>query len=663
MNTLATFSDAEATLSANLPSYESRPQQRAFAEAIEHALGDGRHLLAEAGTGCGKSLGYLIPAILSGRRVVISTATKALQDQIVQKDLPFLAQHLGVPFTYAVLKGRSNYACRMKLANADPAQVPNLADILRLADDGAASLTGERTVTPGHLGERDVFGSFVQSDGEWRNITTGTDECPGKSDCPFGNECFAELAKAKAATSQIVVVNHALYFTDLMVREQTGNMVSMLGEHDLVIFDEAHEVEEWATDMIGTRFTVATFSALSALVRNFGLKVSDNGLVADGELLAGLAQRFFDALPTHPKDRRKAHRFFSNDMVEMGDDLVNVVDVLREIATRVRWHANNAASDAMQTRGLALLRRTTNARLRLEAIVTDDWDSVVRWVEVETMRNGQERKVLCSTMIHLGKYLAENLWSRVQGVLVSATLATDGGFDYISGRLGITEYDEIDVGTPFNYGEQALLFVPRDLVDPSFANREKWEPKVIEVIERLVLASEGRALLLFTSRRQMDMTHKALAAKLPFTVLKQGDAPNGVLVEQFKADTHSVLFALKSFFTGVDIQGEALSLVVIDKLPFPTPDEPVLQARVDQIEEQGGNGFKDFTVPFMSLTLKQGFGRLIRHRDDKGVVAILDSRLVKKGYGKRILKSLPPAGFCDEASDVEGFFEELGVPA
>lgn len=657
------FVEAEAALAASLPAYESRPQQRDFAEAIERALGDQRHLLAEAGCGTGKSLGYLIPAILSGQRVVISTATRALQDQVVQKDLPFLAEHLGVPFTFAVLKGRSNYACHAKMTAASTETVPALAEIMRRAEEGAADWFGDG-VAPGHLGERDVFGSLVENDAQWRALTSSTDECPGKKECPFSDQCFAEKAKAKAAAAQIVVVNHALYFTDLLVREMTGGMVSMLGQHDLVIFDEAHEVEDYATSMLGTRFTVGTFVSLASQARNYGHKVNDDKLVQLAEEMSNAAHALFNILPTDTKDRRRPRRVFSKDMVEIGDEIVRVIVALNDMATSLRYYFSNAQTDAEGSRVGAILRRTTSARGRLQQIVTDDWDTVVRWVEVEAdKRNGDERKVLCATMIHLGNYLSEHLWATTQGILVSATLSTDGNFDYVAGRLGLTDFESVDVGTPFDFGEQALLYVPRDLVEPGAKTREQWEHDVIDEIERLVMASDGRALLLFTSRKQMNATHAALASKLPYTVLKQGDLPNGALVERFKEDTHSVLFAVKSFFTGVDVQGESLSLVVIDKLPFPTPDEPVIQARVDQIEDGGGNGFRDFTIPFMSLTLKQGFGRLVRHRNDTGVVAILDSRLVNKGYGKRILRSLPPAGFCDEPADVEGFFKEVAATA
>lgn len=663
--TMTTFADAEDVLAASLPNYESRTQQQAFAAAIEDALDHNHHLLAEAGCGTGKSLGYLIPAILSGKRVVISTATKALQDQIVQKDLPFLREHLGIDFTFAVLKGRSNYLCRAKLNDSEVQErIPNAADIIRIADEGNAAWDQDSGIVgDGHLGERDDFGDFIGSDMDWRMVTTSSEECPGRKECPFSHECFAEIAKAKAMAAQIVVVNHALYFTDMMVREKTGGQVSMLGPHELVIFDEAHEVEEYATNMLGTKYTVGTFTSMAAQVRNFGHRVNDNSLSSLAEDVDRSARYLFDALPTHPKDKAKAHRLFGQDFVDIGDELVTLIDALRDLAKGLRWHFNNSENNGMQARAATLLRRASSAQYRLQEMVTDDWENVVRWVEVEKDRRGEDRKMLCATMIHLGDYLAEHLWGFVQGVLVSATLSTDGTFDYIAGRLGFEDFKSIDVGTPFDYSQQALLYVPRDLAQPAAATRAQWEEDVVPEIERLVLAADGRALLLFTSRYMMNKVHREIAHKLPYTVMKQGDAPNNRLVEQFKTDTHSVLFALKSFFTGVDVQGDALSLVVIDKLPFPTPDEPVIQARVDQIEEHGGNGFKDFTVPFMALTLKQGFGRLVRHRNDAGVVAILDSRLVKKPYGKRILKSLPPASFCDEGSDVTEFFEEVAASA
>ncbi len=658
---IETFAEAEAVLASALPRYEARSQQKLFALSIEDAIESGKHLIAEAGCGTGKSLGYLIPAIVNPKvgRVIVSTATKALQDQLVGTDLPFLREHLGVDFTFAVLKGRKNYLCQAALA--DGPDVPNLGAIIERANTDAATLvSGVGASLTGHVGEREVFEDLLTDSKSWSALTVSSEECPGKSECPFGATCFAEIAKARAQQADVAVVNHALYFTDVVIGEKTGGVASMIGNHDLVIFDEAHEIEEYASGVLGDKFHMGTFNALSSEVRNFGRKNSGlvPGLEGMGSDIIPAATRLFAALPVDPKFKNKTIRMRAGHLISMADQFEEICELLKRIVDGLLTAKDLVADRNTAQRLVRLSAKVSSARRRLLSIFTDDFETRVRWVETETIKSGP-RRVLCSTLIHVGAYLDENLWSKRQGILVSATMATDTGFDFIAGRLGIDDYDGVDVGTPFDYSEQSVLYVPTDMIDPGAQNREAWSDAVVDEIESLVMHSNGRALLLFTSRAQMNKTFDALAGVLPFECRRQGDGTTKELVDWFKAETHSVLFALKSFFTGVDIQGEALSLVVIDKLPFPTPDEPVIEARVDQIEENGGNGFKDFVVPHMSLVLKQGFGRLIRHRDDVGVVAILDSRLMTKSYGKRILRSLPPASFCDENSDVAEFFAEV----
>lgn len=646
--TIKTFADAEARLAESLPGYQRRPQQQALAAAVEESIATGRHLIAEAGTGTGKSLATAIPAILSGQRTVISTATKALQDQVANKDLPFLAEHLGVHFTYALLKGRSNYLCQAAALDPNVESVSTIAQIRRRMDEDDFD------------GERDSLGFEVENR-DWTKVTVSSEECMGRKQCPFGETCYAERAKARAQASNVVVVNHALLLTDLKVRMVTDGHGSMLGSYDALILDEAHEFEEYALGAFSTRTTQAGVLALTTEVRNWAARygIADEVTEANASVLAANSALWEALAP----GRLRPGDILDNEDVwaEMAISLTRLAEA---VAAADLNHVGSEDIKKARSRKDILSRRSRYLSQTIVDIATASDDDLVRWVEDETTRRGDTVRTIKSAPIDVSPILRAGLFGgedRSPVVLVSATIAVGGKFDFVAGRLGVDDYTGLDVGTPFDYGRQARLYVPREMPAPAGSDRLAWESLAPVEILDLIRASRGRALVLFTSNRQMRAVHESIASRIEadgFEVHMQGDAPNKILAERFKSDVDSVLFATRSFFTGVDFPGETLSLVIIDKLPFAAPNDPIMEARSELIERRGGNSFADLVVPSMSLVLAQGFGRLIRTVTDRGVVAILDSRLLTKGYGKKILRSLPSAPVIEKVSEVEAFFAD-----
>lgn len=657
-----TFAEAEERLAQTLPGYESRPQQQALARAVEQAFIDNAkvgkepgeiptHLIAQAGCGTGKSLGYGIPSILLGRRVIVSVTTKALQDQLSEKDIPFLQENLGVDFRWAVLKGRSNYFC--------PERALDIADE---CEPGIVAAMIQASKADGFIGERDSF-DFEISDKTWAKVHADSDECSSRN-CSQAATCFAQRARARAAEATLVIVNHALFFTDLQIRELTDGYVTMLGEYDFVVFDEAHEVESVATDSLGATITEQSFVSLVTEVRNFAERYADDADVVSEShpQLLGAAKVLFERLETG--------RLRMASVLKIQNEFVAINEAMRAfrkgvLAIKLEGVDGSVYTRLKQRRD-SLLKRTDNLAQKIEAIIAADFAEVVRWVEEERRQFRGEwttRKVLRSAPIDVGPYLRALLFSQTPTILTSATLEVKGDFDYIAGRLGIDDFSGLDVGTPFDFGTQALTYVPRHLPEPKGDQVRNWETQVVEEIIDLCKASDGRALILFTSTKHMREAYEACHHRMPYNVFMQGQMPQKRLIEEFKSDTHSVLFATRSYFTGVDVQGDSLSLVAIAKMPFPVPTEPMTEARCEIIKANGGNDFSDYTIPVMSLILQQGYGRAIRHRNDRAVVAILDPRLVTKGYGKQILKDLPPAPLATNIEEVQAFFARAAAEA
>lgn len=635
-----TWADAQANLAAMLPGYEQRKEQNALAEAVEKALKDRRHLLAEAGCGTGKSLATMIPAILSGKKVVVSTATIALMEQYANKDVPFLQANLGKPFSFALLKGRSNYACVNKMQNTTTDQAPFLADVLtELAED------------PNHDGDKQHF-STPMTDMDWRSIASTSDECPGKRECPFGSVCFAEAAKARAKAADVVVTNHALLFTDLKVREMTDGHAQMLGEYEAVVLDEAHEIEDYATNALGDSIRESGVRRLITEVRNFAGEQGSEDRDLHGFEVTNALTAVWSLLPEKfGPESVMTLRYFAENF----ETFAQLIDALREMAEKIS--AVSARDEKAEGRRTILAQRANGYAERIAQVITAEDDSLVRWMEDD----GKGNRIFKNAPLNVGDWLNAWLWSRVPSILVSATLSVGGDFTYIQSRIGLPDPLTLNVGSPFDFDNQALLYLPGRNV-PSPKQTQAWRQVAAVTTLELVEAAGGGALLLFTSRASMQSTYAALKptlARKGFNTFMQGqDGNNKEIAAAFQADEHSVLFALKSFFTGVDFAGETCRLVVIDKMPFAVPTDVMFNARCAAYDRAAGRSasFGGMSIPAMTLTLLQGFGRLIRSKTDRGVVAILDSRLVTEGYGRKIVGNLPDCPVTMDLADVRNFY-------
>lgn len=640
MTQIRTWTEAEARLAESLPGYESRPQQTALAQAVEETLAQGGALLAQAGCGTGKSLASMIPAILSGKRVLVVTATKALMNQYVSTDVPFLSEHLGVPFTWAMLKGRSNYLCHAKMAAPD-ARVTALVGAIQAEVDEDLS----------HTGDLDDVQTPV-TDLNRMLLTSTSEECPGKRDCPFGDICYAERAKARAKEAKIVVTNTAMLMTDLKIREATGGEVAMLGEYDAVVIDEAHELEDIATSQLADTLRESGIRRLCSEVETFA---GSQSAVVDAFPVRDALTDVWAALP--PKTGNESvmtlRYFMEHELIFT--TLIGALNQLAEDVSEVDVLRDEKKAEAKRA---ILATRATRYAERIAEIMLADDDDLVRWIEEDDKGN----RLFKAAPISVAPFLTAHLWTRTTSVLVSATLSVGGSFDYMQERLGLEGCRTLNVGTPFDYETQAALYVPDGgIVSPK--ERQGWLTIAPELAMQLIEASKGGALVLCTSRDSLRQMHEALAPRLSakgINVYRQGgdDGTNKEIARKFAEDTHSVLIATKSFFTGVDFRGDTCRLVIIDKLPFPVPSDVMFSARSAQVDRQARQSvsFRKLSIPMMTLVLEQGFGRLIRSRSDRGVVAILDSRLSSTGYGRQIVGNLPDCPATTDLDAVRDFY-------
>lgn len=640
----AAFADG-GVLAQAVDQFEPREGQRAMAAAVAETLASGGILLAEAGTGTGKTLAYLVPAILSRQRVLISTGTKNLQEQIYFKDLPVLREALGVPFKAAYMKGRANYLClhRLDQLRASPA-VPY--DFISMVDEW-------RRVT--ETGDRAELSELPEDSSTWHDVSATAETCLG-NDCPQYSECYVTRMRQRAAEADLVIVNHHLLCADAAVRQSTYGEV--IPDCHYAVLDEAHQLEDVATQYFG--ISVSNYG-VDDLIRD-GERAINLGAIEDldSDIRRSLrrvddhARAFFGSLTMarqsrggFGEERLRIGPGWFGDIVDEGLGLISGLDGVERDLTRVA--GTSEAGSVGNEDASTLARRAAALRDNLRFLLEASNPSFVYFLE--TRNRGV---FLRAAPIDVSGIIRQQLLDRMTAtVMTSATLTVEGSFEYVKNRLGVPDAADIRVPSEFDFTEQAILYLPRQMPAPK---SPEYSAAVAREVLDLLSRTEGRAFVLFTSYSMLRAVRDMVELQLPYPLIVQGSAPRSVLLTQFRTTPNAVLFATSSFWQGVDVVGEQLSCVIIDKLPFASPGDPITAARIEAINADGGDAFQEYQVPLAILAMLQGLGRLIRHRSDRGVLAVLDPRLRTMGYGRRFLDSFPPAPVTQNPDAITRFF-------
>jgi ATP-dependent DNA helicase DinG len=619
------------------PGYEFRAAQLEMAAILEEAFGKHQHAVIEAGTGTGKTLAYLIPAIRSGRRVVISTATKSLQEQLFQKDVPFLQRHFAPNLKAALMKGRNNFLCRQKVHQIEgQAMLKGIDEVDwfgQIREWEKLSETGDRSEL-----------TFLPDDADlWHRIDARSDLCTGQK-CAEFQRCFITAMHQRAQDADLIIVNHHLFFADLAIRQD--DFGSILPEYSAVVFDEAHEIEDVASDYFGRQISSYRFDELARDTENV-LRLLKLEAAPLRRHLARVRERgrsFFENFP----EREGRYPF---ETAERKGFLDRNREAYEELSAAVkRLETELAALTPKPEEVVTVARRAAEVRRELTFLLESEEKGYVYWYE----RRGKG-VFLAATPIDVSQILREKLFEQFDTVvLTSATLAVGGRFDFLKQRLGVQPAKEVVLPQEFNFEEQAILYMPRALPD---VRNPAYPASAADEIVKLLEISQGRAFCLFTSYAQMRVIYERVSGRVGFPLLLQGTAPRSILLERFRSTPNAVLFATSSFWQGVDVPGSQLSCVIIDKLPFAVPSDPIVAARVRALQEDGRNPFAEYQVPEAVLALKQGFGRLIRSKTDRGILAILDNRIQRMQYGRIFLESLPPYSTTQDLAEVARFME------
>ncbi len=645
----------EGLLANYLEGYEPRPGQLEMAQAVFTALEESQQdlfkksatcLIVEAETGLGKTLAYLVPAATSGRKIVVSTNTRNLQDQILQREIPFIKEHIAPDLKALCVKGRQNYLCLYRYKQHFSTKTKGLL----FQDESIDQINTWLQETP--FGDRSELKWLKGNSPLWQKINCESHLCPG-SDCPDHSICFLNRLRREAAKSQLLIVNHHLLFSDLAVKQ--GGFGEVLPRYEAVIFDEAHHVENVASTFFGFSLSKYQIASLVGDIERSAEKISETAVqdaCKEARTMAGTMEKFVSLFPS------KKGRFPLSELIgssqklnKAGNSLLSIIHALSD---------NLAIIKNSEEPWENYLARCEELATRLETILAEPFDDIpsnemrhVHWYE-----RSEKNLTLSVTPIDVSEDLQKSLFSTVDCcIFTSATLSAGGNFNYFSKRLGLPESTNcLRFPSPFDYGNRSLLYIPeKSFPEPSSPSHTK---QIHAQIETLLRSSAGRALVLFTSISAMKSAYYALQDLFDFPLLLQGTAPRQKLLNRFTQETESVLFAVASFWEGVDVPGEALSMVIIDKIPFEVPSDPVIMARINQIQAAGANGFFDFQIPRAILALRQGVGRLMRSSSDRGVIAILDVRLFTKGYGRHFLKSLPQSPICRNLDQVNIFLQQ-----